>query len=51
MNKSLINKTEPETSTLKRIGWLILIWVCSVGALGIVALGMRLIMSYAGLTR
>jgi len=37
--------------TLRRIGWLILIWACSVAALGVVALGMRLLMSWAGMTR
>ena len=37
--------------TLRRIGWLILIWACSVAALGVVALGMRLLMGWAGMTR
>lgn len=36
--------------TLRRIGWLVLIWVCSVAALGIVALAMRLAMSLVGMT-
>ena len=37
--------------TWKRIGWLILIWFCSVAALGVVALGMRMAMSLVGMTR
>ena len=37
--------------SLRRIGWLILIWACSVAALGLVALAMRLLMSWAGMTR
>ncbi len=45
-------KTErPRWQTLRRVGWLVLIWACSVAALGIAALGMRLIMSLAGMTR
>jgi len=39
------------SETLRRIGWLVLIWACSVAALGVVALGMRLLMSWAGMTR
>ncbi len=35
---------------LRRIGWLALIWAMSVGALGVVALALRAIMSLAGLT-
>lgn len=42
--------TRPRRETLRRIGWLILIWVCSVAALGIVALGMRLAMRLVGMT-
>jgi hypothetical protein len=34
----------------KRIGWLILIWVASVLALGVVALIFRMLMKLAGLT-
>ncbi len=37
--------------TLRRIGWLILIWVFSVTALGIVAFGMRMVMSLVGMTK
>ena len=36
---------------LRRVGWLLLIWAASVGALGVVAYGMRLVMGWAGLTR
>lgn len=34
----------------KRIGWLVLIWLVSVGALGIVAMIFRFMMKSAGLT-
>lgn len=34
----------------RRIGWLLLIWIASVGALAIVAVLMRLLMNMAGLT-
>lgn len=34
----------------KRIGWLVLIWALSVGALGAVALALKLVMRAAGLT-
>ena len=36
---------------LRRFGWLVLIWACSVGVLSLVALGMRLVMGFAGMTR
>ena len=35
---------------LRRFGWLALIWAMSVGALGVVALLLRAVMSLAGLT-
>lgn len=34
----------------RRIGWLVLIWIASVGALAIVAVLFRLLMNMAGLT-
>ncbi len=34
----------------RRIGWLVLIWIASVGVLAIVALLFRLLMNMAGLT-
>ncbi|QTH22480.1 uncharacterized protein DUF2474 [Hephaestia caeni] len=34
----------------RRIGWLVLIWVASVGVLAIVAVLFRLLMNMAGLT-
>jgi hypothetical protein len=35
---------------LSRVGWLILIWVTSIAALGTVALVLRAIMSLTGMT-
>ncbi|HLH11579.1 MAG TPA: DUF2474 domain-containing protein [Methylovirgula sp.] len=35
---------------LKRFGWLALIWTASVAALAVVALVIRVLMSFAGLT-
>lgn len=43
--------TSQFNTSLRRVGWLILIWACSVAALGVVALVMRLLMSWAGMTR
>lgn len=37
------------TLWLKRLGWLVLIWCLSVGALGLAALLMRWLMNAAGL--
>lgn len=37
-------------SWMKRIGWLVLIWALSVGALGVFALVFRLIMRSVGLS-
>jgi hypothetical protein len=36
---------------LKRLGWLVLIWFLSVGALGLAALAVRWVMNAAGLNR
>ncbi len=35
---------------LRRVGWLVLIWTLSVGALVVVAVVFRLLMGLAGLT-
>jgi len=43
-------RSEAPKLWLTRIGWLVLIWTLSVGALGIAALLFRLLMSAAGLT-
>lgn len=43
-------QTGNDNSWWKRLGWLVLIWTCSVTALGLVAYGMRLLMKLAGLT-
>jgi hypothetical protein len=34
----------------KRLGWLVLIWAASVGALGLAAWALKLLMNAAGLT-
>ncbi|GGL96962.1 DUF2474 domain-containing protein [Pseudomonas asuensis] len=34
---------------IKRLGWMVLIWTCSIVALGIVSYGLRLVMTAAGL--
>jgi len=41
---------ENEKRWLRRVGWLVLIWLASVVALGVVALIFRLLMKAAGLT-
>lgn len=46
-----IKRVRPHQRTISRIGWLLLIWACSVAGLGLVALIMRLLMSYVGMTR
>ncbi|QDQ86714.1 DUF2474 domain-containing protein [Alcaligenaceae bacterium SJ-26] len=46
-----IKKVGSRQQTVSRIGWLLLLWTCSVAGLGLVALAMRLLMSYAGMTR
>ncbi len=42
--------TRAPRSFWKRLGWLLLIWAASVGALGLVAYGFRWVMGLAGLT-
>ena len=44
------NDSTYEQSGLKQFGWLVLIWSVSVGALGIAAGLMRLLMRFAGLS-
>lgn len=39
----------PSTLT-QRLGWLVLIWACSIASLGLVAWLMRLLMGLAGMT-
>lgn len=51
MNLTSTHRDQTAGGTLKRIGWLVLIWFCSVAALGVVALGMRMAMSLVGMTR
>lgn len=41
---------QPSGKWGKRIGWFVLIWLCSVAALAAVAYGLRLLMNAAGLT-
>ena len=42
--------TAPRKLWLSRLGWLVLIWGASVLALGVVALGFRVLMKAAGLS-
>jgi Protein of unknown function (DUF2474) len=35
---------------LRRLGWLVLIWLASVAALGVVAWGLRFLMRAAGMS-
>jgi hypothetical protein len=37
-------------SLAKRLGWLVLIWAVSVGALGLLAWALKLLMNAVGLT-
>lgn len=37
--------------TLRRVGWMVLIWVASTAALGLVALAMRFLMRLVGMSR
>ncbi|MGO4154450.1 DUF2474 domain-containing protein [Cupriavidus sp. YAF13] len=39
----------PPRPWLKRLGWMVLIWVASVAALGVAALLLRLLMRLAGM--
>ncbi|GAB7545066.1 DUF2474 domain-containing protein [Cupriavidus sp. CuC1] len=40
---------DPPRPWLKRVGWMVLIWVASVAALGVAALALRLLMRLAGM--
>lgn len=42
--------TQTKSSRWKRVGWFVLIWLCSTAALGLAALAMRALMGLAGLT-
>lgn len=37
-----------QNSWFRRVGWLVLIWLASVGALALFAFGLRLLMFWAG---
>lgn len=44
-------RTSNDSSSLpRRLGWLVLIWACSVAVLGVAALAMRILMRMAGLS-
>ncbi|MCP8465359.1 DUF2474 domain-containing protein [Pseudomonas sp. ZM23] len=45
----MTHKEQGKAPLRKRLGWLVLIWVLSVAALGVAAWLMRLFMSAAGL--
>lgn len=47
--KSMIKAEQERKPLWQRLGWLVLIWTCSVAALGVVAWLLRLFMSAAGL--
>jgi hypothetical protein len=40
---------QPDKRRWKRLGWFVLIWLCSVAALGLAAFAMRTLMRLAGL--
>jgi len=41
--------SDTPSSLSRRLGWLVLIWACSVAALAVAALAMRILMRMAGL--
>ncbi len=47
MSRTTVNK---ESGWLRRIAWLVGIWVASVGILAIVAYALRMLMNLAGMT-
>jgi hypothetical protein len=40
--------TKPKKSFVKRLGWLVLIWLASIAALSVVSLLIKLLMKAAG---
>jgi hypothetical protein len=40
--------TKPKNSFAKRLGWLLLIWLASIAALGVVSLLIKFLMKAAG---
>lgn len=48
--KNTTTNTNPPGTLAQRLGWLVLIWGCSIAALGLVAWLMRLLMGLAGMT-
>lgn len=42
--------TNTSNTLAQRLGWLVLIWACSIASLGLVAWLMRLLMELAGMT-
>ncbi|MBS9437591.1 DUF2474 domain-containing protein [Photorhabdus noenieputensis] len=49
MNKVTTNQSTPRPSVWKRIGWMAMIWLCSVMALFAVSTLFRLLMTAAGM--
>jgi len=46
----MLHRTQPgREGWRKRVGWLVLIWLLSVAALGVVAAALKVIMRIAGL--
>lgn len=56
MGRRSLRRTEnscasrPGALWVRRVGWLVLIWVASVAVLGVVALVFRAVMTLAGMT-
>ena len=46
----LLPDRERPVSWSRRVGWLVLIWAASVGALAVVAAVLKLVITWAGLT-
>ncbi len=49
MNKATTNPNTPRPSVWKRIGWMVMIWCCSVMTLYAVSSLFRLLMTAAGM--
>lgn len=50
MFKPLDDDSPPPQSWLRRVGWLVLIWLLSIGALALFAALLRVVMGWVGLS-